>query len=315
MMKQIKVTLIHNPSAGDDKQPSGDELVRLIRAAGHKVSYQSSKDKKWKKALKKTCDIVAVAGGDGTIGKVARRLIDSRTPIAILPMGTANNIAKTLGIAGRPLQKLIAGWNTARCVNFDAGVAKGPWGSRYFIEGLGIGLFAETMGHLKGEENNSTSDSGKPREVISSVQALLKKRLQKPRSIKMTVRLDGQNVSGDYVLLEALNIRFIGPNLDLVPRANINDGFLDVVLVAKHERAKLKGHLSKRAKRADSRSNLTFRRGRHLQIEWESSPVHIDDRPWPADDDRIPVQWNTIDVTIQPGALVFLVPKTAKDAG
>src|SRR5499426_3035715 len=264
-MKPIKVTLMHNPSAGDDTQPSGDELVRLIRAAGHKVSYQSSKDKGWNKALRKSCDIVAVAGGDGTIGKVARRLVGSRTPIAVLPMGTANNIANTLGIAGRALPKLIEGWNTARCVNFDAGVAQGPWGSRYFIEGFGIGLFAEAMSQLQGEKTNGTSGSDKPREVISSVQDFLKQQLQKRRSVKMTVRLDGQDLSGDYVLLEALNIRFIGPNLDLVPRADINDGFLDFVLVAKRERAKLKQYLSHRPKRSRSRSSLTVRRGRHLQ--------------------------------------------------
>jgi len=50
-------------------------LVELLCAAGHKVNYQSSKEKKWKKALKNPGDIVAVAGGDGTVGKVARRLI------------------------------------------------------------------------------------------------------------------------------------------------------------------------------------------------------------------------------------------------
>ena len=310
--KPIKVTLIHNPSAGDDAQASGERIVQLIRAAGHKVNYRSSKDRKWKKALKKTCDIVAVAGGDGTVGKVARRLIGSRTPLAILPMGTANNIANTLGITGRSLQQLIKGWNTARCINFDAGVAKGPWGSRCFIEGFGTGLFAEVMYQLKGEKNNGLPSSGKSSEVINSVLAVLKKQLQGYRSIKMTVRLDGQDVSGDYVLLEALNIGHIGPNLDLVSRVDINDGFFDVVFVTKRERAKLSRYLTDRISRKRSRLKLTTRRGRHLQIEWESSPVHIDDTPWPEDEEGIPVRSTAIDVKIQPGALVFLVPKTRR---
>lgn len=68
----MKVTVIHNPDAGDDdKQPSGDQIVRTIRAAGHKVKYFSTEDKKWEKAFKKPCDIIAVAGGDGTVGRVA----------------------------------------------------------------------------------------------------------------------------------------------------------------------------------------------------------------------------------------------------
>jgi len=55
-------------------------------------------------------DIVAVAGGDGPVGKVARRLIGSPTPIAILPLGTANNIANTLDVTGKSLKELIRSW-------------------------------------------------------------------------------------------------------------------------------------------------------------------------------------------------------------
>jgi len=271
-----------------------------------------SKDKKWKKALKKKCDIVAVAGGDGTVGKVARRMVGNSTPIAILPMGTANNIANTLGIAEITVPKLIKGWKRARCVNVDAGMAKGPWGSQYFIEGFGIGLFAEAMHGLQSGKKNELPDSGKPEQIMNSVLALLKRQLKGNRSVKMTVRLDGKDVSGDYVLLEALNIRFIGPNLHLVPHADLSDGFLDIVFVTRRERAKLSRYLTERLKRKHSRSKLATRKGRHLQIEWESSPIHVDDKHWPQEKDRIPVRSNAIDIKIQPGALVFLIPKTKK---
>jgi diacylglycerol kinase family enzyme len=291
-------------------QLDGEEIVQLIRAAGHKVKYQSTKQDKWKKALKKSCDIIAVAGGDGTVGKVARRLIGSRTPIAVLPMGTANNIAKTLRIKDKRLEDLIKGWSTARCVNFDAGVAKGPWGSQYFVEGFGVGLFAEAMLRLHGKENTDLDDSGKPTQVISSVLTILKKQLQRCQAKTLTVRLDGEELSGDYVVLEALNIRYIGPNLDLAPRADINDGFLDVVFVAKREGAALGRYFADLIKRKRARPNLTIRHGRHLQIEWENSPVHIDDKPWPEDDDDIPVRSNAIHISVEPAALVFLVPKT-----
>ena len=49
-------------------EPKRPNYLSLARDAGHKVRYQSSKEKKWQKALKKKCDIVAVAGGDGTVG-------------------------------------------------------------------------------------------------------------------------------------------------------------------------------------------------------------------------------------------------------
>ena len=262
--------------------------------------------------LKKSCDIVAVAGGDGTIGKVARELLDSRTPIAVLPVGTANNIAKTLGIGGRTLRELIHDWSDARGVNFDVGVAKGPWGSEYFIEGFGIGLFAEAMAQLDDKENEDLAESGRPAQVIKSVLGILKKKLQSCRPTKMRMRLDGEEFSGHYVLLEALNIRYVGPNLQLVPRADTNDGYFDVVMIAERERAKLSAYLGDVIKRKRTRPNLPVRRGRHLQIEWENSPVHIDDTPWPDEGDDIPVRSYAIDVRVEPAALVFLLPTKAR---
>ena len=181
---------------------------------------------------------MAVAGGDGTVGKVARSLVGSRIPIAVLPMGTANNVARTLGLTGttfQDLQDLIEGWNAARCVNFDVGVAKGPWGSKYFIEGFGVGLFAETMFHIENGQHSHVSHSEDPEEEIGAILKVLKKQLSNYSPKDLTVRLDGQNLTGDYFLLEALNVRYIGPNLDLAPRAEINDGFLDVVFVSRDE--------------------------------------------------------------------------------
>ena len=305
----MKVILIHNPDAGDDTQPSGDQIIRLIREAGHKAKYFSSKDKKWKKALKKSCDIVAVAGGDGTVGRVARRLIDSRTPIAVLPMGTANNIATTIGVTGTKFEGLIAAWNAAHCANFDAGVARGPWGLRYFIEGFGVGLFAETMFRIENGRHPQVSRSEDPEEEIAASLKILKKQLLSYPPKDLTVRLDGQDLSGDYYMLEAMNIRYIGPKLDLVPRAQINDGLLDVVFVSKSEQAKLRQYISDRIKHSRSRVNLTVHQGRHLQVEWKSSPVHIDDRPWPEDENATRVLSNAIDIKTDPGALVFLKPR------
>jgi len=304
----LKVALIHNPEAGDDTQPSGDQILRLIRKAGHKVKYFSSKDKKWKKALKTPCDIIAVAGGDGTVGRVARRLIDSRIPIAVLPMGTANNIANTIGVAGRTFQDLIKGWNTAHCVNFDAGVAKGPWGTEYFIEGFGVGLFAETMFRIDNGQHPRVLRAEDPEEEISEALKVLKKQLSSYPAKELTVRLDGQDLSGEYYMLEALNVRYLGPNLELVPRAETNDGLLDVVLVAKGEQAKLRRYISDLLAKKRSRVNLTARQGRHLQVEWKTSQVHIDDMTWPEDKDAQKILSMAIDIKTDPGALVFLKP-------
>jgi hypothetical protein len=59
----LRVTLIHNPEAGDETRPTRGQLEALIKEAGHKVRYQSVKDSGWSKVLKKQADLIAVAGG------------------------------------------------------------------------------------------------------------------------------------------------------------------------------------------------------------------------------------------------------------
>lgn len=308
----IKVTLIHNPSAGDDSQPTGDRITDMIQAAGHKVKYYSSKDNDWKKALKKSTDIIAIAGGDGTVGKVARRMVGNPTPIAILPLGTANNVGHSLGLTGRALDTLIADWDSARRVNFDVGEVDGPWGSYYFIEGFGFGLFASTM--LKLEQRNDPLLAADVRrdDEIERVLAILKERLEKHTPKKLSVLLDDEDLSGDYILLQALNIRYVGPNLDLAPAADTNDGLLEVVLLVHGEEKKLSRYLTHCIRGRNVDAKLTVQRGRHLQIEWDGSPVHIDDKPWSNDDRKKKKQSKIIDVRIGAHSISFLCPQKTR---
>jgi hypothetical protein len=82
-----------------------------------------------------------------------------------------------------------------------------------------------------------------------------------------------------------------------------------VVFVTKRDRTKLRKHISDRLNGKKTRGKLTVRRGQHLQIEWENSPIHIDDMTWPTKKDRIPLKSNAIDIRIDPASLVFLAPQ------
>ena len=95
---RVKTLLIHNPKAGS-KLPSAAELTRDAKAAQLDPIYQDIKGRGFKAALAKKWDLVIVAGGDGTVTKVARELKNRKTPLAILPSGTANNIASSLGVS------------------------------------------------------------------------------------------------------------------------------------------------------------------------------------------------------------------------
>jgi diacylglycerol kinase (ATP) len=132
LQNRMRITLIHNPKAGDAKH-GRKQLMAALAKAGHHAIYQSTKERGFKKALKQATDLVLAAGGDGTTAKVACWLVDSGIPLGVLPLGTANNLARALGFvasAGEIIARLEGGKKRA----FDVGLAYGPWGERYFLK-------------------------------------------------------------------------------------------------------------------------------------------------------------------------------------
>ena len=91
-------------------------------------------------------DVVVVAGGDGTVGRVAKRFAGTDVPIAVIPTGTANNVARTLGLGVEP-RRAIASLASAVVRDVDLGVvsetrALGAKVEECFLEGFGVGVFA-----------------------------------------------------------------------------------------------------------------------------------------------------------------------------
>ena len=90
--------VIHNADAGDGSQPPA--LVRrVLDDAGYEPRYVST-HADWEAALREQVDLVVLVGGDGTVAQAIRLLGGRQVPVALLPTGTANNLAKTMGIAG-----------------------------------------------------------------------------------------------------------------------------------------------------------------------------------------------------------------------
>jgi diacylglycerol kinase family enzyme len=171
---------------------TGAQLKKLLADAGHEVRYQSAKEDGRKKALKKDADLVVVAGGDGTVGRVTRRMVGRGVPLALLPSGTANNIARTLGQLERPFEELVRGWEAARRVKLDLPVAKGPWGERNFVEGLGLGLFASL---LAGSEVKAPKKTGKP---VEGALERLRRRAQDYEPVEVVATLDGEDMGTSF---------------------------------------------------------------------------------------------------------------------
>ena len=306
----MRVTLIHNPGAGSHGAEALERLEHLIREARHELRLQSCKDDGWARALDEDTDLVAVAGGDGTVGRVIQRMAGRATPVAPLPAGTANNISTALGIVGRPLEELVRGWQEGRRVKVDVGVARGPWGERTFVEGVGAGLFAGIVPEV--DSSPRLKDLKTPADKVAFALRKLRHRLEGLAPVRLRGTLDGRDVSGEYVLFEAMNVPYIGPNLFLAPDSKRGDGQMDLVMATPAERDRLLHYLDSWQQERERLAVLPTLQGEALSLEWSGYPLHIDDEFWPGDG-RHP-ESGRIEARLG-GSVQVLVPPAARKAG
>ena len=298
----MRITLIHNPGAGNSGAQEASKLRRFLERHGHDVRYRSTKEDGWKRALKKSADLIAVAGGDGTVGKVARRMAGRGVPIGVLPSGTANNIARTLGLIDKPFEHIVRGWQKPRSVKLDIGLVAGPWGKRNFIEGVGAGLFAGVLAKPMSEK---LKDAKHP---VESGLERLRREAAEAEPLEVNARLDGEDISGSYLMLEAVNLRYVGPNLHLAHDSQAGDGRFDVVLVTEAERDRLRYYLDHWQDNRERIAVLPTKRGSCLELEWTGFPLHIDDKLKPKPKMKPKEMAGLVEARLDGDEVEFLVP-------
>jgi diacylglycerol kinase (ATP) len=304
----MRITLIHNPKAGRGKHDK-NELMAALARGGHHAIYQSTKDG-YKKALKKPADLMLVAGGDGTVRKVGCELIDSGIPLSVLPLGTANNLARSLGFIASA-EQIIAGLEGGKKRAFDVGLARGPWGKRHFFESAGGGLLADYVRTAKGK-SRKTKKLSEEQEMTRHV-SLLRGMLHEYPARNWKIEIDGEEISDRYILWEAMNIRSVGPVLYLASQAATKDGQLDFVCVREEDRSLFREYLDARLAKRRSKFPLLLRRFRRLKIVWENSTLHFDGKLWPRKNQKMKSP-SEIEITVKPSALVILQPARAEQA-
>jgi len=276
----MKISLVHNPTAGGGQEV--DDFVSLLTEAGHEVRHRSSK-KDWKALLQDPGDLVVAAGGDGTVRKVVLAAAERGLRVGMLPIGTANNIAKTLGMLG-DARELVASWSADPPSErgLDVGEVTGPAGTQRFVEALGGGMVAELIRRGKEVEDDAKllgRETDRALHLFADV-------LRDAPALRWRITADGVDLSGDHLAVEVLNIRFVGPNVPFAPDADPSDGLLDVVVVGEDDREPLLAYLENRLHMASgTMPSLRTARARRVELEAPASVrLHVDDKLWPSDD-------------------------------
>jgi diacylglycerol kinase (ATP) len=290
----MRVSLLYNETAGEGVPL--DLIREAIVRHGHEVVRAIEKDADIESLVAEVPELVVAAGGDGTIAIAARLLAGRGIPLAVLPLGTANNIAKSLGIDGS-LDQTIGGWSRARRQPLDLGIAEGAWGGRRFVEAVGGGLIAGGIVHV---EEQSEQDHGPSASKVQEALRRYAQVLSRLEPVPWTIDVDGVRTTGDFLLVEVLNIRSVGPNLVLAADTDPSDGAFSVVVAAEEHREKLAGYLESRLEDREHPLLLSLlsQNARHIMLQG-ATEVHVDD--------RILSSSGTVSIHVEAGALDVLL--------
>jgi len=287
----MRVLVMHNPTAGTEDHRAED-LIDEIHRAGHEVVRHVRRRKELEAALELGAELVVAAGGDGTVNKVAKVLRGTGVPFVIVPLGTANNTARALAMNG------LDWWNEGVAKPFDLALARIDDDWKRFVEAIGFGAFPRVIDQAIEDDENA------PKDRLTRDRRLLRARVAVSPLKRYEIHADGEDLSGEYFMVEAMNIAAIGPRVAMAPKASPHDGLIDLVLAREEDREPM----------LDALDLLV--RGRQPSISLPSTPakrIRIvgDMRRYHRDGDLRNRRTREVEISVEPGALQVLVPPTS----
>ena len=223
---EAKVRVISNPSSGGgtyDFDQLRDKLDGLkpdwVETGGKEDAVEAARE--WKSGL------LIVAGGDGTVNDVVNGLGKAGFPehvtLALLPSGTGNDLAATLAIPEDP-EEAVAAIRQGRVRTLDAArVRSARVGQHFFVNVATGGLGAQIS---DANDEQLKSKWGKLSYLRASLEV---SRNFDVREVALT--LDGERRMIRAVNVAVGNCRYAGGGWPAAPRANPEDGLLDVVVI------------------------------------------------------------------------------------
>lgn len=293
-MAQAQLCVIFNPAAG--KGSATRRLAKLRRLWGNHVHFQPTDAaghavELARKAAQAGFDIVAAAGGDGTVHEVANGLLLSgRTDVrfAVIPIGSANDYYASLEMEPNP--------NGAGCRAVDVGIVREPRGSeRFFVCCLGLGL----NGRVTLESRKIKRLQGVALYGLATLRALW----YHYACPNMEIAFDDRPpVMQPTLLLSVLVGRREG-GFVLAPKASLCDGWLDYVHAGSLSRWEVLKFLPRLALWGPLASYPKIEQGRCRRVSLKSEAplvVHVDGEFFCVPEDGV----RQLDIEIRPGALL-----------
>ena len=216
--------LIVNPRSGVDrnKETMIETASRLCESHGMRLNIEFTSGpgdgrKIAEEGSRRGYGLVIAAGGDGTVRDVADGLWKTSTAMGIVPMGSGNGLARSLGISQEESEALVTAI-TGQTITIDRGLANG--GS--FYSAFGVGFDAEVSYRFAQDKRRGRSTYIKHalRQILS----------YKPRRFRLTY---GHEISieTEALLIAACNCMQYGNNAYISPKADPTDGLLDITVV------------------------------------------------------------------------------------
>ena len=184
-------------------------------------------------AIQRGMRLILVSGGDGTIDIAAGAMVDTEATLGILPTGTRNNIALSLGIPTGDLAKAVALLRRGRRVRIDVGQAHSGRSHPWFLELASVGLVSALYPGADELQHGN----------LARISDLLATLISMPVA-EMRLNLEGgkQPISTMGHVVLAANMPYLGPNFRLAENISPFDGLIDVFVFANLNKLELLGY-------------------------------------------------------------------------
>lgn len=224
MQEPINIHFIVNPISGKGKHPITKAYLETYFSPEKyaiEIAYTAYKKHAialTKNAVAKRPSIIVACGGDGTIHEVAAELVNRAIALGIIPIGSGNGLASNLKIS-KDIEKAIATILRGNRSSIDVGKA----GDKYFFSNMGLGIDAMII---------KKYESQKERSLVTYIKAALKSSSEYvPQTFNVSYK--GVKIKTKPFLLFISNSNEMGYNLSLTPKASLQDGLLDFLIISK----------------------------------------------------------------------------------